>query len=119
MNVTLVVALIAAIAAIVAPVISSAITVRGTHKTKTLELFFAAKSTAYEDLLAFTSKYPEHDTAADMEELQNRMSRALLYSSPSTQAKVASYCKALLDGTPSGTEYRDALLAMQSELRGE
>lgn len=60
MNITVIASLIAAIAAIIAPTVSAIITVRYQYKSKTIDLFFNAKLSAYQNLMESSSEYLLH-----------------------------------------------------------
>lgn len=124
MSVTVIVALIAAISAIVAPVVTAVINSRNSHKDKTAELYFSARTDTYQRFLTVASHYPLRPNPDDMRELQEASACAMLFSSPDTQEKIALYISRLMENDYSSTSlsalskaHKAAILAMQSELR--
>lgn len=117
--------LITAIAAIVAPVVTQFIAIRGSLRLKTVELFFRAKDEAYRNFLSIASQYIPNSDNDYFIKLESALSQALLYSSESTQQKLAQYLQLLrefsdMDKNAYTNAYADAyfnaVLAMRSEL---
>lgn len=122
MDPALIVALIAAIAAIVSPVVTQLISIRGSFRLKTVELFFNAKAEAFQNLLEVTSKYHPNPCPELLMQLESAMNQAFLYSSKGTQQKLALYIKLLkefpnCDPGSYANASVEAILAMQSELQ--
>lgn len=111
--------IIAAIAAIISPIIVALVNNHHQYKIKTIDLFFNAKLTAYQNLLKVTSSFSDTTSKEESIKLNDVMSYALLLSSPETQVCIGSYCHSILQNTPSdksGELQAIAILAMQKDL---
>lgn len=126
-NATLIASIITALAAIVAPIITTLITQRGSYKTKSAEMFFQQKVTAYSNFLTIASEYSEPLSKPSKEKtqkLQAASTRAILFASPDTQEKIGRYGQLLTENSFSPADiqalalaHTAMILAMQKELK--
>ena len=111
---------IAAIEAIVAPVITAFITQRSSYRLKTIELFFVAKSEAYEEVIRIASAFPDNPSKSDRIKLQDVICRAELYASRVTSKKLEMLASTLARTSTFDLDaYSSAWFAALSSMRQE
>ena len=105
------------------PLLSAFINQRGSYKLKKLELFFQFKADAYQAFLDIASQFPDCRNDELLLKLNTALNHAMLLSCEDTRSKLAIYESCLMQESIApdvlAKAYRDAILAMQKELKNK
>ena len=115
-----------ALLSVVASIISVCISAKSEYKLRTAELFFNAKSKAYQDFLVIATAVDRNSEPIDIKKLWATASVVFLYCSDTAYEMVSQYVAATVQYQLNGTKdskdamsnaYADAVLALQGDLK--
>lgn len=125
-DITVILSQFIALLSVLASIISVCISAKSEYKLKTDELFFTAKSKAYQDFLVIATAIDQNSEAVDTKKLWATASVVFLYCSETSYEMVSQYVAATVQYQLNGTKdskdamsnaYADAVLALQGDLK--